>query len=186
MQNRFRNGDNPRLETENRREPPGQSLFTGTSQLQNQGVLWQIGVLTAEVLHLFFILISQIIESETVLLRVHNGHQLGLQASALSRVQKALKHGILYPLAVIHTFFRDLPQTLPPGGILCVHIISNQNQHSVTSIKKAGRHPDRPGCTGPAAEPVHRESGPSSFFRSDRDGSGCPASDFGSFSTKIF
>ena len=161
---------------ENRCEPARDFLLAGASQSQNQGILRQIGLFAAEVFHLFLVLVSQVVKPKAVLLRVHDGHQLGLQTSALAWVQQALEHRILHPLTVIHAFFRNLPQTLPSGGVLRVHIVSNQNQHSITSIKKAGKPPNRPGYTGPAARPVHRESCPSSFFHPDRDGSGCPVS----------
>ena len=39
-------------------------------------ILRQIGVLAAEMLHLLFVPVAQLIEPETILLRVHNGYQL--------------------------------------------------------------------------------------------------------------
>ena len=46
--------------------------------LQDQSILRQIGVLAAEMLDLFFVLIPQIVETEAVLFRVHNRYQLCL------------------------------------------------------------------------------------------------------------
>ena len=46
--------------------------------LQNQSILRQICVLAAEMLHLLFVLIPQIVETEAVLFRIHDGQQLGL------------------------------------------------------------------------------------------------------------
>ena len=44
--------------------------------LQNQSILRQIGVLAAEMLNLLFVLIAQIVETQAVLFRVHNGQKL--------------------------------------------------------------------------------------------------------------
>ena len=46
--------------------------------LQDQSILRQIGVLAAEMLDLFFVLIPQIVETEAVLFRVHDRYQLCL------------------------------------------------------------------------------------------------------------
>ena len=46
--------------------------------LQNQGILRQIGVLAAEMLNFLFVLIPQIVETEAVLFRIHDGQKLCL------------------------------------------------------------------------------------------------------------
>ena len=46
--------------------------------LQNQGILREIGVLAAEMLNFLFVLIPQIVETEAVLFRIHDGQKLCL------------------------------------------------------------------------------------------------------------
>lgn len=55
-----------------RREPPGGFLFTWTSRLNDQGPLRLVCFLTAKVLHLLLILVTQIVKPKAVLLLVHD------------------------------------------------------------------------------------------------------------------
>ena len=147
-------------------------LFIMASQSENQGVLRHIAALAAKMLHLLFVLATQVVKPQRVLFGIHDGKKLCLQTSALPGIQQTLEYGVLHPLPVVHAFFRNLPQPSFPGGILGVYVIGDENQHHITSIKKVGNRPCRPECTGPAAAPAHRGSCPSSFFPPDRDGSG--------------
>ena len=137
---------------------------------EDQRVLRQIGVLCPEMLHLFLVLVAKIVKAQAILLRVHDGQEFGLQHPTLTGIQQALKHGILHPLTVIHALFRNLPQTFTSGGILGVHIVSNQYQHNITSIERADRRPNLPESVGPVAVPGHRAPCPSSFSPPDRGG----------------
>lgn len=141
----YRKNDTERYPTADRFQTSRARIVCGDSPLENQRILRQIGVLGTEMLHFLLVLVSQIVKAQAVLLRIHNGHQPGLKLPALASVQQTLEHRILHPLAVIHAFFGDLPQTLPAGGVLRVHIVSNQYQHSLTSTERADRRPDRPG-----------------------------------------
>ena len=78
-------------------------------------------------LNFLFIMISQIIESQAILLFVHNFLQLCLQRTALCSVQNTLKHGILNALSVIYTLFCNLTQPFSSGRCLCIHIIGNDD-----------------------------------------------------------
>ena len=82
-------------------EPAGETLCAWASQSNHQGVLRQISVFAPEMLHLLFIPVSQIIEPQAVLFRVHDGKQLCLQAPAL---------------AVIYAVLGDTPQPCFSGG----------------------------------------------------------------------
>ena len=67
-------------------------MDTWASRSENKGILRQIGVLAAEVLDLFLIPIAEIVKTQTVLLRVHNGTERSLQFAALCRIQQALEN----------------------------------------------------------------------------------------------
>ena len=91
----------------------------------NQHPFGFVAFLDAEVFYLGLILIAQIIKANAVLLRIHQIHQLVLELLALGRIQNTLKHGILYPLAVIDAFLGNFPQAFTPGGIGGTDIVCN-------------------------------------------------------------
>ena len=97
-------------------EPAGETLRAWASRSDHQGVLRLVGVLAAEMLHLLFIVVSQVVEAKAILFRIHDSEKLCLQAATLSGVQQAFKNGILYPLAVIYAVLGDTPQPCFSGG----------------------------------------------------------------------
>lgn len=82
-------------------------------------------------LHLAFVVVAQHIKPQAVPLQIGNLYQLCLYLAVLGRVQDALKHGVLYPLPIIHTLSRYPPQPPSSGGILRIHVICDQHQHSI-------------------------------------------------------
>ena len=124
--------------------------------LQDHLVFRKISLLAAKVLDLAFILFSQVVKSQAILLRIHNLTELILQTAALRRVQQTLKHGILHPLAVVNALLGNLPQTPAPGGITAFTLLALMT--SFTSlrrmfVKRMGLHTWmrsithlRPGC----------------------------------------
>ena len=120
-------------------EPAGKTMFASPSHSEDQRGLRLVAALIAEVLDLVFIALSQIVKPQTISFRVHDGEQFGLQHLALGSVQHTLKDGVLDPLAVVDALPGDLPQAFAAGGVLRVHIIGNQYQHSDASLPQKGR-----------------------------------------------
>ena len=103
------------------------------------GILWEhplrtsdhedpfrvVGDLVAEMLDLRFIIVSEVIETQAVLILIHNVYELVLQHLALGCVHIALKNRILDPLTVIHAFLRDPAQTPFSQFILCADVIGD-------------------------------------------------------------
>ena len=56
----------------------------------------------------------------------------------MSGVQHALEHLVLDPLAVVDALLGDLPQPPAAGGVLCVYVVGDQNQHGA-SLPQKGR-----------------------------------------------
>ena len=113
------------------------------ARLYHQDPLRLIAGIDAEVFHLGFIAIAQIIKPQAVLLLVHQGTELMLKLPALRSIQYALEHGILDALPIVHALLCNQAEPPPSCRILCVHIIRDQNQHRLTSRETADRHPDR-------------------------------------------
>ena len=107
-------------------------MDTWASHSKNEGVLRKIGVLAAKVLDLFLIPITEMVKTQAVLLRVHDGTEHSLQFAALCRIQQALKNRALYSLPVIDALLCNFPQAFLPGGILRVDIISDQDKQNVS------------------------------------------------------
>lgn len=129
--------------------------------LDHQRVFRQICLLAAEVLDLLFILLAQVVKSQTIPFGIHNLTKGILQAATLCCVQQTLKYRILHSLTVVDALFGDLPQASASGGVLCVYIIGDQYQHRpLTSIKTADSHPDRPADTLPTRDSAHKEPAP--------------------------
>ena len=78
--------------------------------LNHQRLLRQVGLLAAEVFDFILVLLAEVIKPQAVAFRIHDLAELILQAPALRRVQQALEHGVLYPLAVVDALLRNLPQ----------------------------------------------------------------------------
>ena len=49
------------------------NMFAWTSQSENQGAFGLVGGFAAEMLHLFLVGVAQIVESQAVLFRIHDG-----------------------------------------------------------------------------------------------------------------
>ena len=98
--------------------------------LQDHWFFRKVCLLAAKVLDLALVLLSQIVEPQAVLFRIHDLAKLMLQTAALCRIQQTLKHGILHPLAIIDTLLGDLPKTLAACRVFCVDIIGDKYQHT--------------------------------------------------------
>ena len=72
------------------------------ARLYHQDPFLLIAGIDAEVFHLGFIAIAQIIKPQAVLLLVHQGTELMLKLPALRSIQYALEHGILDALPIVH------------------------------------------------------------------------------------
>ena len=66
-------------------------------------------------LHLALIVVAQLVEAQTVQRRVDERRQLRLENGILRGIQQTLEHGVLHPLAVVHTALGDFAQTFAPG-----------------------------------------------------------------------
>ena len=92
--------------------------FAYTSHaLHHEHALRLIAAFRAEMLNLILILAAEIVKSQTVQFIIHNGAQLLLQHTALSRVNQAFKHGILHTLSIIDALPGNLPQRLRPAAV---------------------------------------------------------------------
>ena len=67
-------------------------------------------------LYAFFVLFSQIVETQAVFFRIHNRQKFCLQHSVLGFIQQALKYGILHSLPIIDALFRNFPQLFWPAA----------------------------------------------------------------------
>ena len=152
------------------------------ARLYHQDPLRLIAGIDAEVFHLGFIAIAQIIKPQAVLLLVHQGTELMLKLPALRSIQYALEHGILDALPIVHALLCNQAEPPPSCRILCVHIIRDQNQHRLTSRETADRHPDRGADTAPAAGPAYRGPVPKGAFLPDKDALSSPVCAPASFS----
>ena len=110
-------------------EPIGKPMYTSASHSKDERAFRRIRILYAEVFNFAFIVVTQVIETKAILSGIHNFAKLSLKAAALGSIQQAFKDRALNALAVIHALFCDLPEAFTNGGILGIHIISNQNQH---------------------------------------------------------
>lgn len=95
------------------------------ARLYHQDPLLLIAGIDAEVFHLGFIAIAQIIKPQAVLLLVHQGTELMLKLPALRSIQYALEHGILDALPIVHALLCNQAEPPPSCRILCVHIITS-------------------------------------------------------------
>lgn len=136
---------------------------------KNQRFFGGISCLTPKMFDFLFVVISQIVEAETVLLWIHQGAERRLKTSALGCVQEALKYRALDSLTVVDALPGDLSQAFFPGSGFRVYIIGDQNQHkSLISIKKVDIRPDLPGDSGPEAAPESKEQAPRKSFPPNR------------------
>lgn len=164
-------------------EPSEESLLAPRSHAYTiRTPLRLIAGIDAEVFHLGFIAIAQIIKPQAVLLLVHQGTELMLKLPALRSIQYALEHGILDALPIVHALLCNQAEPPPSCRILCVHIIRDQNQHRLTSRETADRHPDRGADTAPAAGPAYRGPVPKGAFLPDKDALSSPVCAPASFS----
>ena len=85
-------------------------------------VLGKVGV-KPYVLYTGFVVIAQLVKPQTIGGRLYQCGQLCLEHSILRGIQKALKYGILYPLAMVYAGFGNLAQTLAAGSGFGVDII---------------------------------------------------------------
>ena len=164
-------------------EPSEESLLAPRSHAYTiRTPLRLIAGIDAEVFHLGFIAIAQIIKPQAVLLLVHQGTELMLKLPALRSIQYALEHGILDALPIVHALLCNQAEPPPSCRILCVHIIRDQNQHRLTSRETADRHPDRGADTAPAPGPAYRGPVPMGAFLPDKDALSSPVCAPASFS----
>ena len=158
-------------------EPQGKILSTWPSHLLNHEDPFRfIARLAAKMFYLVLVSIAQIIKPKTVTFRVHNRTELRLQETALRRIQQTFKDRVLHPLAIVHALLCDLTQSSPAGRILGVDIIGNQNQHTITSIKRLDIRPGPPADSAPIRATEDRGPAPMAFSRQDRGGLGSPFS----------
>ena len=76
-------------------------------------------------LSFIFVVVSKIVEAQTVFFRIHDLAQFRLKAAALCRVQQTFKDRALHSLAIIDALFGDLPQSFSARGIFGIHIIGD-------------------------------------------------------------
>lgn len=93
--------------------------------LNDQYAFCLVGRFRSKVLHFCLIVISQIIEPQTVPFFIHDRAELMLQHFSLCLIDNTFKHRILDTLAIINALFCDLPQSFAPCGIFRVYIIGN-------------------------------------------------------------
>lgn len=139
--------------------------------LNHQYIFWKITNFTAEMFNLAFVLLSKVIKTKTVLLGVHYVTQLVLQTATLSTIQKTLKNRVLNTLTKIDTLLSNLSQPFFPSCILSVHIISNQNQHNITSKEMEDMHRYRLEDNAPKEDSAHKEQVPTKSSLPKKDGS---------------
>ena len=77
-------------------------------------------------LHLALIVVAQLVEAQTVQRRVDEGRQLCLENGILRGIQQTLEHGVLHPLAVVHTALGDFAQTFAPGRGFGIDVVGNR------------------------------------------------------------
>lgn len=80
----------------------------------------------AEMLNTILVVVTEVVESQTVRFGVCDLLEFEFKFPCLGSVHNAFKHGILYPDAVVHTLLCDLPEPLFPTGRFRAHVISYQ------------------------------------------------------------
>ena len=124
------------FDTFSRANLPGDPCSLALRSLHKKRIRWQIGRFAPKMLHFVFISIPQIIEPQAVLLFVHNRYQFCLKNTALRRIERAFKDGVLHSLPVVYTLLCDLPEALAPFCILGVDVISDQYEHMASLPQK--------------------------------------------------
>ena len=124
------------FDTFSRANLPGDPCSLALRSLHKKRIRWQIGRFAPKMLHFVFISIPPIIEPQAVLLLVHNRYQFCLKNTALRRIERAFKDGVLHSLPVVYTLLCDLPEALAPFCILGVDVISDQYEHMASLPQK--------------------------------------------------
>lgn len=153
------------------REQPENFVQASTSRLKNQQPICLVAGLTAKMFDFGVVMIAQIVKTQAVPLRIHDLTQLRLQNPVLRSIQRAFKHGILYPLSIVHALPGNLTQPFASGGVFCIDIVCNDNEHTnLTSIETEDNLPDHLADSVPKAVPEYREPIPIPFSLLKKDG----------------
>ena len=147
---------------------PAPRRSSGTP-LKDEKSLRIIGRFGPHMLNTVFPVCPEKIKPQTVFLRIHALQQIDAQGYPLGRVHHALENRKLHPLSPVLAVPRYSAQTTPPGGILRVHVIAYQNQHSVTGSQRVDRRPGHRADSGQATAPGNDTAGPPAFFHAKKD-----------------
>jgi len=137
--------------------------------LKNEKSLRIIGGFGPHMLNTVFPVGPEKIKPQTVFLRIHAFQQIRAQGYPLGGIHHALENRKLHPLSPVLAVPRYSAQTTPPGGILRVHVIAYQNQHSVTGSQRVDRRPGHRADSGQATAPGNDTAGPPAFFHAKKD-----------------
>ncbi len=93
---------------------------------EDKGVLDIESGFCAKVLDTILVVVTEVVESQTVCFGVCDLLEFEFKFPCLGSVHNAFKHGVLYPDAVVCALLCDLPEPLFPTGRFRAHVISYQ------------------------------------------------------------
>lgn len=118
------------------------------------------------------ILVSQVVESKTVFIRIIDIQQLVFQRNILCLIHITLKNRVLHSLTIGYTDLCDFRQSLPSLSSCCIYVVRYQNEHNSFQLRSSPglisrRTGDilryRPGCIVPTTAPGYAAPIPKAF-----------------------
>lgn len=104
-------------------EPSGR---TGSDDQGAGGVVAGLGAVVGD---FFRVVVSQIVDAQAVLFRVHDGQKLCFQGAQLGSVHQAFEDAVLHSLSAVQALLGDAPQAAFSGCILGIDIVADEYKH---------------------------------------------------------